>query len=66
MTLDQYFISNDDNPAKLALRTGISAATLSRARSGKQNLTLDAISAIVRETGGKVTADDLRTTREAA
>lgn len=67
MTLDQYFRqSDDDTPDKLADRTGISAASLSRARNGKQNLSLDAISAIVRETKGKVTADDLRETREAA
>jgi DNA-binding transcriptional regulator YdaS (Cro superfamily) len=67
MTLNEYFAASPtDKPAELAARVGLSAASMSRARKGWQNLSLDTISAIVRETGGKVTADDLRAMREAA
>lgn len=66
MTLNEYFDKTDDTPEALADRLGISRVSMWRIRNGKANLSLDAVSAIVRETGGKVTADDLRISREAA
>lgn len=66
MTLDEYLRTSDDTADALAARVGMSKASMSRTRKGKQNLSMDTIAAIVRETKGKVTADDLLIAREAA
>tara|TARA_B100001245_G_C22683603_1_gene334001 strand:- start:292 stop:495 length:204 start_codon:yes stop_codon:yes gene_type:complete len=59
MTLDDFLRTGNMTASALATRTGISEASIARARKGRQNLSLDAIASIVRETDGAVTADDL-------
>ncbi|GAM06353.1 hypothetical protein MBENS4_3350 [Novosphingobium sp. MBES04] len=46
-------------PAELARKTGLSAVSIGRILFGEQNASHSAIKAIVKATGGKVTAHDL-------
>jgi len=59
MTLDAYLNSGAMTPAELARKSGLSAPSISRILFGEQNASHDAIKAIVKATGGKVTAHDL-------
>ena len=57
MTLDQY-LKSDDAPTvtEFAARVGISEVSLWRIRKGEQNITRETMRAIIRESGGKVSA----------
>lgn len=57
MTLDQY-LKSDDAPTvtEFAQRVGISEVSLWRIRNGAQNITRETMRAIIRESGGKVSA----------
>lgn len=59
MTLDQYLRDGVDTAETLATRLGLSAASISRIRNGKQNISLSLARRIVDETKGKVTFDCL-------
>ena len=59
MTLDQYLAQGGNTAAKLAADAETSAATITRLLYGDQNPSADLIRAIVKATGGQVTADDL-------
>ena len=65
MTLDEYLRTADTNAAKLAEAVGISPASITRIRQGKQNIKLDLARSIVDKTGGAVTLNDLATERAA-
>lgn len=62
MTLDQY-LRSDGAPkaAEFGLLTGLSEASISRIRKGEQNITRDVMLAIIKASGGIVTAGDLVT-----
>lgn len=57
MTLDQY-LKSDGAPTvtEFAQRVGISEVSLWRIRNGTQNITRETMRAIIRESGGKVSA----------
>lgn len=60
MTLDQYLRSDGaPSAAEFGSRVGLTEASISRIRKGKQNITRDAMLAIIEASGGKVTADAL-------
>ena len=59
MTLDAYLKTGVMSPAELARQSGLSAPSISRILFGEQSPSHDAIKAIVKATGGKVTAQDL-------
>ena len=59
MSLNEYFDATGDTAAAMAIRLGISAASISRIRKGEQNVSLAFARRISEETGGKVTLDDL-------
>lgn len=65
MTLDEYLRDNPITAAALAARIGTSPASVTRIRQGRQNITLEMASRIVSATGGKVTLEDLATTKAA-
>lgn len=60
MSLDHY-LSSEGAPtaADFAERVGVSAMSISRIRKGEQNITRDTMRAIIRESGGLVTAESL-------
>lgn len=60
MTLDEYLDTEGaKSPAILAEEIGMSEASLSRIRRGKQNITLEVVRKIIDATRGAVTADGL-------
>lgn len=59
MTLDEYIKLPGVTGAALAERIGISAASLTRIRQGRQGLSLDLARRIVSATGGKVSLEEL-------
>ena len=65
MDLATYFKSGSDTAAALAERLGISAASMSRIKSGEQNISLSLAQRIVDETGGKVSLEALANARAA-
>lgn len=65
MTLDQYLSLPGKTAAQLASDAETTGATITRARKGEQNLTLDLARRIVSATDGMVTLDDLATPRAA-
>lgn len=65
MTLDEYLRANDDTAEALAVRVGVTGASMSRIRHGVQNITIDLARAIERETAGKVTVAELAQSRAA-
>lgn len=59
MTLDDFLQSTGTSAVDFAARIGVSTGSLSRIRRGEQNITRDTIRAIVRESGGAVTAEEI-------
>ena len=60
MTLDQYLRSEGSpSAAEFGSKVGLTEASISRIRRGKQNITRDMMLAIIDASGGKVTADGL-------
>jgi hypothetical protein len=61
MTLDQYLKSEDITAADFGARCvpPISGASISRIRHGGQNITRNAMLAIIEASGGQVTAEGL-------
>lgn len=59
MTLNQYIDSHSMTGADFAKRIGVSAASVTRIRQGRQNITLELAQRIVAATGGKVTLEAL-------
>lgn len=54
MTLKEYLRDTEDTVEKLASRTGLSTATISRISNNLQNASRDTIEKIVNGTGGRV------------
>jgi transcriptional regulator with XRE-family HTH domain len=65
MTLADYIAAERGRLAKIANKAGISAASVSRIASGKQNPTLDVLKRIERATKGAVTVSDIAKARAA-
>ena len=59
MDLDTYLNQPGVIAAELAVRVGVSEASLSRIRRGGQNITRETIRKIVEATGGAVTTESL-------
>lgn len=59
MDLDTYLRSTGTSGVEFAATVGVTEASLSRIRRGKQNITRDLIRRIVEKTGGQVTIEDL-------
>lgn len=59
MDLDTYLASHDVTAAAFADKVGISAASITRIRQGKQNISLDLGKRIVAASGGVITLDAL-------
>ena len=59
MTLDQYLTGSNITAADFAALVGLTEASVSRIRKGKQNITRDVMLKIIEASGGKVTADSL-------
>lgn len=68
MTLDQYLETEGMTAAEFGARCSprLSDASVSRIRKGAQNITLQTMRSIILASGGKVTAEGLLITREAA
>ena len=61
MTLDQYLRTSTDTAETLASRLGISAASVSRIRNGRQNISLALARRLSNETQGMVGLADIET-----
>lgn len=59
MTLDEYLKSGRKTAEAVAELAGLTEASISRIRRGRQKPSFDAIRGIVEATDGKVQADDL-------
>lgn len=59
MTLDEYLRDPGNTAAKLAEDAGTTGATITRLLYGDAQPSSEMIRAIVKATGGKITADDL-------
>lgn len=59
MTIADYLKEASLSQREFAVRIGVSDAVLSRVLNGKRLPTFDMALAIIRETGGKVTAEDM-------
>lgn len=67
MTLDQYLSDEKLTAAEFGERCNptISEASISRIRRGGQNISSDVMLAIIRASGGKITAEGLLSVRAA-
>jgi len=66
MTLDDFLRKSPDTAAAFAARVGLSPASMTRVRKGKQNISLAQAQTIVEATGGKVSLKDLAATLQDA
>lgn len=66
MTLDQFMQDEGVTLAELAIRTGLSTASLSRISKGRQNISLETVRIIGEATGGRVGPPDLAEAYNAA
>ncbi len=59
MTVDQYLSAEGITAADFAKRVGLTEASISRIRSGRQNITLDVIRRIIAASDGSISAASL-------